>query len=108
MSRAADPVEEEVPRAPAPSEIYTRDEAVDRWRAICALGTGSRSEVKELLKIAQSLSIATRATTAKGLCAAIARHYQVAAAEPRWSPSPTLVAAAASSSPRRSPRRSHE
>jgi hypothetical protein len=62
---------------PSPPASYTRDEAEERWRAICTAGTVGARDVAALKRIADGLGIVTRATTAAGLCRAISAQHEI-------------------------------
>jgi hypothetical protein len=61
---------------PLPPASYTRGEAEQRWRAICAEGAESLEDIGELKRVAEGLEISTKAATAAGLCKAIARQFE--------------------------------
>jgi hypothetical protein len=63
--------------APSPPRSYTQGEAEERWRAICTAGTVSGRDVAALRRIAEAFGIATRATTAAGLCKAISAQHEI-------------------------------
>jgi hypothetical protein len=62
--------------APAAPASYTRGEAEERWRAICASGSEAAEDLDELRRVAEGLEISTKAATAVGLCKAIARQLE--------------------------------